>query len=362
MVAGRQRIFVYEFITGGGLLREDSVPAGSLLEEGQTMLEAVTQDLARLANVEVITRLDHRLAEGIALPCQVDIANSASTENEEFCMTAASADWTLLIAPEFDSILFDRATAVVDRGGKLLGAAPAYIQLAADKLAVAQTLQAAQIPTPTTLPLSSDLSPIAGCGDGFVVKPRDGAGSTHVTFHHAVEEALHRSHPERYCIQPWVPGLPCSVLLLCSEEEVVSLKATEQRLTSDGKFTYLGGEVPLPTHFDTRARRLAEAAAIALGEPSGFIGVDMVLSPSGEHDVVIEVNPRLTTSYVGLRCLTDDNLVAKLMAVMEGNRATIDWHDRTVRFDSHGDTFLETDASQGAGTEQRPPRFDGNAN
>ena len=36
-------------------------------------------------------------------------------------------------------------------------------------------------------------------------------------------------------------------------------------------------------------------------------------NPSGEDDVVIEINPRITTSYVGLRAATGVNLAAPLL-------------------------------------------------
>ncbi|HAY79211.1 MAG TPA: hypothetical protein DCY79_05330, partial [Planctomycetaceae bacterium] len=334
----RQRIFVYEFITGGGLLQEPTAPQGSLRAEGAAMLAAVTHDLGQLPHVEVVTRLDHRLARDLLLDCQIELATSPTTEHEEFCATAASADWTLVIAPEFDSILHDRASAVLAAGGKLLGAQPEYIQRASDKIDTAQALLAAGIPTPLTLPLNGDLAPLANNHHGYVVKPRDGAGSLQVSIHRTLATARECNPPQRYCIQPWVPGVPCSVLLLCSPTALVSLKATEQHLASDGTLAYLGGTLPLAVERDHRARQLAENGARALGQPGGFIGVDLLLSADGKQDMVIEVNPRLTTSYAGRRCLTEDNLAQQLLTVMNGEAATVAWLDHQLRFDACGHT------------------------
>src|SRR5205823_6483532 len=103
--------------------------------------------------------------------------------------------------------------------------------------------------------------------------------------------------------EEYVPGLSASVAVLCGPAGNHALPACEQRLTDDGRFTYLGGRVHLAPPLDARARRLALAAVAALPEPRGYLGVDLVLGAAvnGNGDRVIEVNPRLTTSYVGLR-------------------------------------------------------------
>ena len=47
---------------------------------------------------------------------------------------------------------------------------------------------------------------------------------------------------------------------------------------------------------------------------SGYVGVDVVLGNDG-RDWAIEINPRLTTSYVGLRALAGFNLAEAMLAV-----------------------------------------------
>jgi predicted ATP-grasp superfamily ATP-dependent carboligase len=52
-----------------------------------------------------------------------------------------------------------------------------------------------------------------------------------------------------------------------------------------------------------------------LPTPLGYLGVDLVLGddPSGADDRVIEINPRLTTSYVGLRAAALCNLAEAML-------------------------------------------------
>ena len=44
----------------------------------------------------------------------------------------------------------------------------------------------------------------------------------------------------------------------------------------------------------------------------GYIGVDLILDEHAPGVSVVEINPRLTTSYVGLRAALGQNLMAAL--------------------------------------------------
>jgi hypothetical protein len=52
--------------------------------------------------------------------------------------------------------------------------------------------------------------------------------------------------------------------------------------------------------------------------------------------VVIEINPRLTTSYVGLRALASENLAAAMLDVASGRTPRLSFADRQLEFDSDG--------------------------
>ena len=59
--------------------------------------------------------------------------------------------------------------------------------------------------------------------------------------------------------------------------------------------------------------------------------------PGGADDVVIEINPRLTTSYVGLRAAAGENLAGVMLAVAEGKSVELSCREgSTVEFESDG--------------------------
>jgi predicted ATP-grasp superfamily ATP-dependent carboligase len=140
-------------------------------------------------------------------------------------------------------------------------------------------------------------------------------------------------------LQEYVPGRPVSVSFLAGAGELFALPAVEQVLSADGHFRYQGGRLPLPEELDRRARRLAERAVRAVEGLHGYFGVDLVLGDAedGLEDFAIEINPRLTTSYVGLRRLARFNLAEGLLAVTTGALLPVrDWHTDPVVFQADG--------------------------
>jgi predicted ATP-grasp superfamily ATP-dependent carboligase len=285
-----------------------------------------------------------------------------------------------------------------------------------------------------------------------VLKPRDGAGSQATflipqaasaagVFREAAASGLREA-----LLQPFVPGVPASVSFLIGPAGAVPLLPGEQILSSDGRFRYLGGRIPLQPAFARRAVALASRAVAAVPGLRGYVGVDLVLgdaeqewqmangkfansyweheqeleiancklqiadsyreqeqeqpdadsrsvhssqysvlgarpvvlsaqdselstrdsvlstrdsvlstqypvlagSPLGgsghevslsrpSRDVVIEINPRLTTSYVGLRALAFSNLAEHMLAAVRGEALKpIEWREEKVVFAADG--------------------------
>ena len=330
------QILLYEFVTGGGWWSVDAArpPAGSLLAEGRAMIRALAEDFARLPGVEVVTSRDARLPEFHPSGCRVDILKSAAAEWNWLASHSARADGTLLIAPETGGSLLRRCRLVEEAGGRLLSPSAAVVEIAGNKQATADWLARCGVPTPcgdlTTEPRAARFP--------VVVKPLDGCGSQGVRLIASAAEFPSCAAGEPLRIEEFVPGLAASASVLCGPGGSYVLPACEQRLSADGAFTYMGGRLPLATELAARAQRLALAAAEALPQPRGYLGVDLVLGAAadGSGDRVIEINPRLTTSYVGLRALSIRNLAAAMLEVLAGDAPDMRFADRSIEFTSDG--------------------------
>ena len=68
--------------------------------------------------------------------------------------------------------------------------------------------------------------------------------------------------------------------------------------------------------------------------PHGYLGIDLVLGQAvdGSEDVVIEINPRMTTSYIGLRQAATGNLARAMLNVAAGHTAELSFRAEPLRF------------------------------
>jgi predicted ATP-grasp superfamily ATP-dependent carboligase len=172
-----------------------------------------------------------------------------------------------------------------------------------------------------------------------VLKPRDGAGSQDLRLLRAPPDADNwPPDHERWRIEEFRPGLAASVAVLCGPAGHVPLQPCTQKLASDGTFKYRGGTLLLDEKLSQRAKHLAAKTVAVLPESCGYVGIDLVLgnSQDGSDDAVIEINPRLTTSYVGLRAATRDNLAEAMLAVAAGELPTLSWASYTLEFSADG--------------------------
>ncbi len=317
------RIFVYEYICGGGLASQP-LPE-SLQREGWAMLMAVLEDFRRCLGVETVTLLDARFAEsaGKLVGTRVDFVEPGA-EAGLYREQTRQAEFTVVIAPESDFLLHQRCCWTEDAGGKLLGPSPAAVQLTGDKKQLAKFWRWHDVPTPPCLPF-----PVCQA-DNFplVCKPRRGAGSVKTYFVQTFEELVNTVNTmlgegnllDQPILQPHVSGLAASVSLLLGGSWCLALPAATQNLSGDGRFRYLGGSLPLPDELNDRAQRLALRAIAPIDGLSGYVGVDLILGAAvdGSEDMAIEINPRLTTSYVGLRALAEFNLAETMLALALG--------------------------------------------
>ena len=138
---------------------------------------------------------------------------------------------------------------------------------------------------------------------------------------------------ERYCV-----GTPVSVSFLCGPSGCIALAPCLQRLDEQRGFQYLGGELPVDTAVAQRAISLATLVVQNLPQSFGYMGVDLVTGSSvdGTSDVVIEVNPRLTTSYVGLRAASLVNLAQAMIDVAEGRHVEMTYCPEPIQFNADG--------------------------
>lgn len=333
------QIVVVEAATAG-LCGTDS----ALLAEGWAMWQAVVEDLAVLPGVKVLTCATAVLRERLHnFPGEVHIGWLADPSAWPDCWhdLLARADAVLPIAPETDGLL---ERLVRQAGSKSLVSSPAAIALCADKLRLAEHCQQHGIPHVLTQEEHWGAPPPEHefpC----VIKPRDGAGCQE-TWRCGSLTAWERVG-QRYrklsvaaVRQPWIEGQALSLAGCFDRGKVVQvLPVAEQMISRNdlGELAYQGGRIPAAVDDQTEARlvHLMHTAAKVLPGLHGYVGFDVLKPFAAEATPLLcEVNPRLTTSYVGYRRLCSTNLMTVWLSP-EG-AGQVHWRSNSIRFSKTG--------------------------
>ena len=279
------------------------------------MLQSVTADVAQIPGFSVITTLEP------ALPCvgNLELGNfevvrvqNQADEAATFQQLCHEVDAVLVIAPETDGILAQRCRQVRGAPTVSWNCTPEAIELCGDKLRMADHLHAAGIPTIPTQLMDFACPPREWTAP-VVLKPRDGAGScltflirNRLEWNQAAHSYQTANASENGLLQPFIAGkaLSVGINLSLDGKQRECLLVSEQFLSADERFQYLGGRIPAEISPTIAAEvcELALAVCQSIEGLAGYIGLDLILTDDGDIRVV-ELNPRLTTSYIGYRQL-----------------------------------------------------------
>jgi len=344
------RLLIYEYCCagGGGL--------DSLAPEGRAMLESLSADAMTGGGLEVVALV----ADGmrLALPAGVRVrAVAANRDLETLVAASAAADAVLIVAPETDGILSTRVAAVRAAGATVLAPSRAFIEIASDKQATVHALAAAAVPVPAGRALAIGETWPEAFIRPAVRKARDGTGGDGFGIvDRGDPEPPPAQQPMR--IEAFVTGMAVGVSCLCGPRGVYPLPPFRQVFTTTGtQIAYAGGE-PLfdrlvADRAEALARRAIHAVARATGDSesaAGWVGVDMILGERSDGgDRVLEINPRVTTSFVGHASGLSGGLVRAMLDVAASREPMLPGSDECLprSFRLFSDVHATPDGSRG---------------
>ena len=256
----------------------------------------------------------------------------------------SSVDAVWLVAPESNRWL-ERLAARVERRDKLLlGSSSSAVGRASDKIALPRRLKRHQVPRPETrgVRVAGNYTVAARrLGYPLVVKPQRGAGCDGVglvrgplELRRACQRAQWAGGGCPLVFQRFIPGVAASVSLLTDGVRALPLTLNAQTVRASSSFSYGGGTTPLDHPLADSAFRTAVRAVNAVRGLRGYVGVDLVLTQS--EAIVIEINPRLTTAYLGVRAAMSENIAALALEACAGSLPGRPSVRRRVNFNSAG--------------------------
>lgn len=331
------RVAVLEYLCGGGLSQSVTPMATlrALFAEGMSMLAAITSDLTT-CQIEVTTVLDRTVLEPAEsqphgahlhpLAEQVNIVFLTTNDwLSEWRSVASSVDVTLVIAPEIDNELLRVVEHLRAAGCVVQVSSSSFIAKTSDKavfskslpttLAHPKTWLVSEFLEQTSSIAQSDEGVFSG-SNGWVLKSRDGAGCCGMSWYSSLADVSNaieirdeiRNSPDRWILQPWLTGEHASLAVLCDSSQSFSLLgACSQRIDRREQVTYTGGSGPILRDDYEVLNVFVERILSGIPGAKGWVGVDFLYRTRGaglihlEDLLVVEVNPRLTTSYLAYR-------------------------------------------------------------
>ncbi|MCP8311492.1 MAG: ATP-grasp domain-containing protein [Candidatus Methylarchaceae archaeon HK02M1] len=315
------KVAIFEYISGGGL-SERKLPS-SILSEGYSMLSSVLRDFKE-ADYHTSTLLDSRLAV-FQPPLKADriyVVNSQREFKIRFRDLLKDADASLLIAPESNGILVDLLRLSEELGVASLNCTINSVKAVCNKYRLYNRLKKDGFPVPETryATVGEGVEKAQGISEemGFplIIKPIECVGCRGLSTLREISQVLpaidkikEETEASKYLIQELVRGVHASVSLISNGRRAMPLTLNLQIIALNQpkkNSNYIGGVVPLDHKLREVAFHTARRAVELFRGLKGYVGVDIVLSKN--EPVLIEINPRLTVSYIGLRNISNINL------------------------------------------------------
>jgi len=326
-----QKIFIFEFVSGGGYNQVD-IPS-SLFCEGYAMLRTIIEDFKKLG-FQITTLLDIRI-DFLSQYLKADLIKLVR-KNDDYikiytdCVKKSA--YSFVIAPEFSNILYDLTKIIKDNKKTVLSVDLEGICLGTSKLITynfflenkVKTPQTYAIPFKKKFDLDFVLQKFATLRCPIIIKPEDGVGSESIFYFETKAQIIHFFEDSNekldlsrnYILQEYIEGEDLSASIInsvCSKKPetmnliILSINAQNVKFKdSVNDSIYLGGFTPVADYELLKDSLEKILKNMDLSSFQGYFGLDFIKKADNSIHF-IEINPRLTTSYIGIRNILEYN-------------------------------------------------------
>lgn len=333
-----KKIFIFEFVSGGGFNKKD-LPI-SLFCEGFAMLRACIEDI-KFLDFEIETLLDERISnlKEILIADSISIVKQNDDFIKLFKKKLLKNEYVFIVAPEFKNVLYNLTRLAEDNDKKLLSIGSNFIQKTASKFKTYEIFKTSSLNTPKTSLIPSDSNGLdikilkqkfENFKKPIIIKPEDGVGAESIFFienKDKLEEFITIMNFDKenfidrpHIIQEYVSGQDLSVSLIGRRlikqkisYEPLPICINAQLLKISGisePSQYFGGYTPIE---NIPIKYLDDlVSSLSRYNIEGYFGVDFIMYSTilGLDGLsFIEINPRLTTSYLGIRNTLKQNIL-----------------------------------------------------
>ncbi len=301
------------------------------------MLKALIEGLSRVSLAQITLLLDWRFKH-LKLPEKITIIWVDQNQDIDDILPGLikQTDCVWPIAPEMGGILQKISELVEENDKKLLNSSSEAVAICSDKYRTFQILKQKEISVVKTFQLDTFLSnnlPISFEGQ-WVIKPKMGVGCLDI-FLVSNQNDLSKISQQlennaEYIIQPYIKGESLSLSCLFKEEKAWLLCCNRQQISiQQGEFKLNACEVNITLeNLQSYQHIINRIAKIILGL-WGYVGIDFILNEFNQL-MILEINPRLTTSYVGINQATGINLAKTVLEMIDSDPVITTLHNKQI--------------------------------
>jgi predicted ATP-grasp superfamily ATP-dependent carboligase len=321
-----------------------------LAKEGALMRDALLRDLSELNAYQLISLHDVSLEPSSMVSHSSPVAAGQFIQVFETLLMQVDLVW--LIAPESDGHLLKLTELCLEAENKqdgpiLLGCGYDACLIGTSKTLSYEAMQAAGI---HTLPVHAGedvirddyFAQLAQSKEAWLVKPEDGAGCEGIQYFASIAAMRDwmqlKDRSQHFFAQAYQSGIAASFCMLCRDGQAWLLSVNQQHVSmQDNGFVLHGISVNGLNQYWSRFETLARKMAKMLPDALAYVGVDVIMDTQNDAIYVIDINPRLTSSYVGLReamaCNPAELILSCVLSarfklpLIEKNRVDISLHE-----------------------------------
>ena len=308
------KILLFEYFTGS--TSEMSLD-NALCDEGDLMLNALGRDLQKIPQIDLVVLRNQRLSQ-LNFDATVVPVQFGDDYQGILRSLLSQCDAFIPIAPETDCVLEQLCCLSERVGCQLLSSNSAIVAVTSSKLQTTKILQQAGIASIKTVPYRQAM-PIEGSLSALpiILKPDDGVGCQGQYIIDTAEQLTclpleieaqltQSSKTGYYVAQPYLLGQAASLSVMYCSSETRLLAANIQCIEREGNALSLRGcEINALNREGLHLEQLVRDIHCAMPGLVGYVGIDFLVHRG--KTIVLEINPRLTRSYVGLADITGVN-------------------------------------------------------
>jgi predicted ATP-grasp superfamily ATP-dependent carboligase len=243
------------------------------------------------------------------------------------------SSYCFVIAPEFSNLLYNLTKIAKDNKKTILSVGLEGIWLGTSKLKTYKFFLGNKVNTPKTyhIPFKKNyfdlkfvLQKFDELGCPIIIKPEDGVGSESIFYFETKSKIIHFFEDfnekldlsRNYILQEYIDGEDLSVSIInCVSSKKpetmnqIILSINAQFIKFKDSFNdslYLGGFTPVDNYELIKDSLEKILKRMDLSSFQGYFGIDFI-KKADNSIYFIEINPRLTTSYIGIRNILDYN-------------------------------------------------------